>query len=171
MKINARTMDNKRGRFARLCVQVDLDQPLTPRVRIDNNESNMKAISAICFECSCIGHKKETCPTIISTTKPPPSEIRPDRNSTTTQDEEDSTFGAWMVVSKCKPSSKKPLAGPKNPDHGQPKKPATRKSSMHLARNPKPRSQLNNHVNPQMVMSPNGPFSCFLQSGHITSNP
>uniref|UniRef100_A0A2N9ICX1 DUF4283 domain-containing protein n=1 Tax=Fagus sylvatica TaxID=28930 RepID=A0A2N9ICX1_FAGSY len=31
LKVDARTMDNERGRFARLCVQIDLEQPLIPK--------------------------------------------------------------------------------------------------------------------------------------------
>jgi hypothetical protein len=34
LKIDARTVDSVRGRFARLCVQIDLDQPLTPKGHI-----------------------------------------------------------------------------------------------------------------------------------------
>ena len=34
LKVDARTMDNERGHFARLYVQIDLEQPHTPRVRI-----------------------------------------------------------------------------------------------------------------------------------------
>jgi len=34
LKIDARTIDNVQGRFARLCIQVDLDSPLVSKVRI-----------------------------------------------------------------------------------------------------------------------------------------
>ena len=36
LKIDARTVDSVRGRFTCLCVQIDLDQPLTPKGHIDS---------------------------------------------------------------------------------------------------------------------------------------
>jgi hypothetical protein len=71
-------VDSVRGRFARLCVQIDLDQPLTPKVRIGNifQRVQYEGISAICFECECIGHKTSNCPSLIALVPPvqPPPE-------------------------------------------------------------------------------------------------
>ena len=52
LKVDARTMDNKRGRFGRLCVQINLEQPLTSRVCIDDmiQKIQYEGISTICFE-------------------------------------------------------------------------------------------------------------------------
>jgi hypothetical protein len=75
LKIDARTMDNERGRFARLCIQIDLDQPLTPKVRIGNmvQKIQYEGISAICFECGRVGHRIDTCHFKIAQASPCPS--------------------------------------------------------------------------------------------------
>jgi hypothetical protein len=40
LKIDARIVDSVRGRFARLCIQIDLDQPLTPKGHIGSIRIN-----------------------------------------------------------------------------------------------------------------------------------
>jgi hypothetical protein len=109
LKIDARTVDSERGRYARLCVQIDLDQPLTPKVRIDDILwcVQYEGVSTICFECGYVGHKLAVCPTItaalkhlekpIVTVAPPSTDIV-----------ENSKYGEWMLV-----SGKKPVLGRK----------------------------------------------------------
>ena len=72
LKVDARTMDNERGRFARLCVQIDLEQPLIPRVRIGDliQKIQYEGISAICFECGRVGHCLDTCLSKIALASP-----------------------------------------------------------------------------------------------------
>ena len=51
LKIDARIIDSELGRYARLCVQIDLNQPLTPKVRIGDilQRVQYEGISTICF--------------------------------------------------------------------------------------------------------------------------
>jgi hypothetical protein len=95
LKIDVRTVDSVRGRFARLCVQIDLDQPLTPKVRIGNifQRVQYEGISAICFECECIGHKTSNCPSLIALVPPvqPPPESA--ASSSSILDSESSKYG------------------------------------------------------------------------------
>ena len=95
LKIDARTVDSVRGRFARLCVQIDLDQPLMPKVRIGNifQRVQYEGISAICFECECVGHKTSNCPSLIALVppmQPPPESAAP---SSSILDSESSKYG------------------------------------------------------------------------------
>ena len=59
-------MDNERGRFARVCVQIDLDQPLTVKIRIGNRDQKIQyeGISTIYFECGYVGHRASSCPSM-----------------------------------------------------------------------------------------------------------
>lgn len=73
LKVDARTIDNVRGRFSRLCIQVDLDSPLISKVQIGSltQPVQYEGISSICFECGCIGHKSTFCPAIIRPSNTP----------------------------------------------------------------------------------------------------
>lgn len=44
LKIVAKTLNNERGRFARVCIQIDLQQPLVSAIKVGktNNTYNMK---------------------------------------------------------------------------------------------------------------------------------
>lgn len=94
-KVDGRTFRGERGRFARVCIMVDLDKPLVPKVRVGHvwQAVQYEGIGSVYFECGRIGHKKESCPGLIkpmATPLPPPVE------------EQD--FGPWIMVERKKAS-------------------------------------------------------------------
>jgi hypothetical protein len=133
LKVDARTVDGERGRFARLCIQIDLDQPLIPMVRIGDITQwvQYEGIFAICFHCGCVGHKTPNCPLAL------PSTLVPAHIPTTTSpipprpEKEEKGFGEWMIVTrkkfaslKVKPNSNVPTSTdtPQHPNHSDPLK-------------------------------------------------
>ncbi|XP_028790153.1 uncharacterized protein LOC114746133 [Neltuma alba] len=115
----------ERGRFARVCVELDLQKKLVPRVIAANSIYNVEyeGLYLICFVCGRYGHRKETC----SWTLRNPQQLDP-RNSNETKsdaastsrlqqeknreqpDQDSSTanlkiaaeeeFGSWMIVNR-----------------------------------------------------------------------
>ena len=61
LRIDSNTAIGARGRFARLCVQVNLDKPLIKRVHRGKNVMSIQyeGINSLCFSCGSVGHKKE----------------------------------------------------------------------------------------------------------------
>ncbi|GMY19177.1 hypothetical protein FCV25MIE_14416 [Fagus crenata] len=114
LKIDARTADSERGRYARICIQIDIDQPLTPIVRVGDilQKVQYEGISAVCFECGCVGHRITACPLKVNpnnnhglprTTSTPPSSPKSFENG---------KYGDWMLVTRKKihPGNKKTTA-------------------------------------------------------------
>ncbi|KAL6137614.1 hypothetical protein ACLB2K_062904 [Fragaria x ananassa] len=68
VRVDPITISQARGKFARVCVEVDLSKPLRPFVEVESVAYNVvyEGISLICFECGCFGHSKEKCPTVIA---------------------------------------------------------------------------------------------------------
>lgn len=62
-KVDINTTNQSRGRFARVCVQLDLDQPFKTSVCIDGIWFNLEyqGLNMICFECGKFGLLKEEC--------------------------------------------------------------------------------------------------------------
>ncbi|GMY25615.1 hypothetical protein FCV25MIE_20857 [Fagus crenata] len=133
LKVEARTVDGERGRFARLCIQIDLDQPLTPMVHIGdiNQRVQYEGISAICFHCGCVGHKAPNCPLNLPPTSAPVHASTTAPPIPPPPEKEEKGYGEWMLVTrkkfaglKVKPKSNSPTSteNTQNPSHSDPVK-------------------------------------------------
>ncbi|KAK9996394.1 hypothetical protein SO802_021080 [Lithocarpus litseifolius] len=67
LRIDSHTATEARGRYARLCVQVDINKPLINSILISHFEQvvTYEGIHKLCFSCDRIGHKIEACPYTI----------------------------------------------------------------------------------------------------------
>lgn len=56
-----------RGRYARLCIQVDINKPIINTILIGRFKQPViyEGFHKLCFACGRIGHKKEACPFTI----------------------------------------------------------------------------------------------------------
>ncbi|XP_028778406.1 uncharacterized protein LOC114734927 [Neltuma alba] len=54
----------ERGRYARICVEIDLQKKLIPRIISASALFNVEyeGLGLICFQCGRYGHRKEVCP-------------------------------------------------------------------------------------------------------------
>lgn len=57
-----------RGRFARLCIEIDTNVTLKTKIRFGaiTQKLEYKGINLICFQCGKITHKKDNCPSLQS---------------------------------------------------------------------------------------------------------
>lgn len=58
------TLTVARGRFVRLCVEIDLNQPVVGRVGVEGTWYNVEyeGLHLICARCGCYGHLLKDCP-------------------------------------------------------------------------------------------------------------
>ena len=64
LKIDAQIATESRGRYARICVQINLNDPLIRAVRLDNFYQSViyEGLHLLCFSCGHLGHRKGNCP-------------------------------------------------------------------------------------------------------------
>ena len=107
LRIDAHTVHGARGRYARLCIQVNLEEPLPNTVLIGQGRVQAvqyEGINQLCFSCGRVGHRKEVCPYVA---RAPTPIIPSDKANTSAVPEKMSTtgegvFGEWMMVTKRK---------------------------------------------------------------------
>ncbi|XP_050263849.1 uncharacterized protein LOC126708070 [Quercus robur] len=73
LRIDTHTASETRGRFTRLCVQIDVTKPLVTGISIGKFEQSVsyEGIHRLCFDCGRVGHQKEICPFTIRRDIPP----------------------------------------------------------------------------------------------------
>ncbi|CAL9001793.1 unnamed protein product [Prunus brigantina] len=66
-KVDALIMSQARGKFARICVELDLSKPLVPFIEVEGRSYGVvyEGIKLVCFECGCYGHGRDNCPVIL----------------------------------------------------------------------------------------------------------
>lgn len=69
IKVDRNTLKVERGRFARICVEIDLNQPVVGKVWVNGYwyKVSYEGLHIICSSCGCYGHLARNC------TAPPPS--------------------------------------------------------------------------------------------------
>lgn len=72
IKVDRNTLKVERGRFARICVEIDLNQPVVGKVCLNDHwyKVSYEGLHIICSNCGCYGHLGRNC-------KAPPPEIQP----------------------------------------------------------------------------------------------
>lgn len=63
LKLDRATSIHSRGKFARMCVEVDLSQPLISHLLIRGHQLQIEyeGLHLICFSCGCYGHRADQC--------------------------------------------------------------------------------------------------------------
>ncbi|XP_057719429.1 uncharacterized protein LOC130933837 [Arachis stenosperma] len=71
IKIDRTTSIHSRGKFAKICVEIDLAKKLVPKISVMGSELNIeyKGLHQICFTCGKYGHRADMC------TKAPTNEV------------------------------------------------------------------------------------------------
>lgn len=93
VKVYITTLRTERGRYARICIEIDLTKPLTSVITICGYyvKVEYEGLHLICFECSRYGHRSAECGKEANGAIPKEPAKQDSR-----QDGE--VFGTWMVV-------------------------------------------------------------------------
>ncbi|KAK9999219.1 hypothetical protein SO802_018822 [Lithocarpus litseifolius] len=113
LKVDTNTASGTRGRYARLCVQIDLSKPLVRTIQVGKLIQGVlyEGIGALCFACGRVGHRNDGCPHVIrgpeegNSAKQVEGKGKDSRVEVHESTEEDG-YGPWMVVKRKKTSPK-----------------------------------------------------------------
>ncbi|KAF7831289.1 ribonuclease H [Senna tora] len=115
LKIDVNTSQQLRGKFARLCVELDLSKPLLSQYYVHGRHRKIEyeGLHLICFECGVYGHDSEHCPVKKARLEKEKQEKEKEQDSgekiRSNTAEKYSLYGAWMLVVKPR-RSRRPRA-------------------------------------------------------------
>lgn len=128
LRIDTHTAVEARGRYARLCVQLDVNKPLITSIQIGDFKQSVsyEGLQRLCFSCGRLGHRKEACPYTIRPVASPSDSPRSHGNERERMEEPQGlcgtdnsgnhqtdfaaghkdNYGPWMVVARRKNGGK-----------------------------------------------------------------
>ncbi|KAK3204901.1 hypothetical protein Dsin_018947 [Dipteronia sinensis] len=106
-KVDPITESQAKGRFARICVELDISQPLKNVLEVEDRciRVEYENLGLICFQCGCVGYSKESCMEGIGNHKEMVKAHGPVSGSDTNNGDigssgvKNDTFSPWMQVS------------------------------------------------------------------------
>ena len=147
LRIDTHIATETKGKFARICVQIDVNKPLVTAILIGKFEQSIcyEGIQKLCFGCGRVGHRKESCPYIIrqksssertevraegSVPSSPcethvPNKVQKGQGSnesvsrSTKEEATDGTYGPWVVVTHRRNGTKNLMNGGASMDQVQ----------------------------------------------------
>ncbi|KAK3184665.1 hypothetical protein Dsin_031951 [Dipteronia sinensis] len=98
-KVDPVNENQARGRFARICVEIDISKPLIGTVNIEDRSIRVEyeSLGSICFKCGRYGHSKDNCKEGL--VEPIPEDTITKSNSRDNTEMEASAYGPWLLVS------------------------------------------------------------------------
>lgn len=72
LRVDMHTSMEARGKYARICIQVNMSKPLITTLQIGQHYQPLayEGVNKLCFSCSYLGHRKEDCPFTIKPSSP-----------------------------------------------------------------------------------------------------
>ncbi|CAN1818831.1 hypothetical protein LINPERHAP1_LOCUS28511 [Linum perenne] len=73
VRMDHNTQTAERGKFARIAVEIDLNEPLVTGVELDGawQRVEYENLPELCFSCGKVGHEKGSCPSLLQLPAPP----------------------------------------------------------------------------------------------------
>lgn len=101
VRVDGTTREAERGKYAKICVEVDLARPLVPSVCLDGNRQPVEyeGLYQICFRCGQYGHRAETCPvsSVVTSGAAEGDSSEIDQNGVGV---EEGYYGPWMLPNR-----------------------------------------------------------------------
>lgn len=108
LRVDTQTATEPKGRFARLCVQVNFDKLIVKLVKIGGIHQlvQYECINALCFTCGRVGHRTEGCPYNTQKLNDEIEAASSQRAGKEHKESDKGDFGPWILVTqKRKPKN------------------------------------------------------------------
>lgn len=102
LRIDVSAASADRGRYAKLCVEINLSKPLFSKFRLRGKIKRIEyeGIHVICFTCGRYGHRKEDCGHGKEGNESTTSVVNAGEDFRRPESKNTETYGNWMIAKK-----------------------------------------------------------------------
>ncbi|KAG8373229.1 hypothetical protein BUALT_Bualt11G0002000 [Buddleja alternifolia] len=113
IKVDRNTFWASRGKYARICIEIDLSKPLRSAISVNGKLYPVvyENLPVICFECGRVGHRSSACPKLTMEQEIQPETTVQNSNGMRNKFAEvvaEKPYGDWMIAKRNKVGHKKP---------------------------------------------------------------
>ncbi|KAI9080882.1 hypothetical protein K1719_037191 [Acacia pycnantha] len=119
IRLDVHTAQRTRGKFARMCVELDLDKPLVPEFNVEGQTFSVlyESLGQICNKCGRVGHMKEGCDAFHKRNMEVAMTIDEDGANQKNEVEKEEEKGLWRTVQRTRRPRKQTM-GPQKQQSG-----------------------------------------------------
>ncbi|KAI9070476.1 hypothetical protein K1719_047561 [Acacia pycnantha] len=104
IRLDVHTAQRTRGKFARMCVELDLDKPLVPEFNVEGQTFSVlyESLGQICNKCGRVGHMKEGCDAFHKRNMEVAMTVDEDGANQKNEVEKEEEKGLWRTVQRTR---------------------------------------------------------------------
>ncbi|KAI9125353.1 hypothetical protein K1719_003969 [Acacia pycnantha] len=102
IRLDVHTAQRAKGKFARLCVELDLTNPLVPEFIVEGQSLSVEyeSLGLICGKCGRVGHNKQGCEQFHNKNKDMGMEVEEKETQRGKEEDVQSDEGKWKTVQR-----------------------------------------------------------------------
>ncbi|KAI9072462.1 hypothetical protein K1719_045574 [Acacia pycnantha] len=104
ISLDIHTAQRARGKFTRMCVELDLTKPLIPEFNVEGQILSVvyESLGVLCQQCGRVGHKKEECEAFQQRNKTGDMEVEISEECKAAENVQEDSGGRWKTVSRAR---------------------------------------------------------------------
>ncbi|KAI9098542.1 hypothetical protein K1719_025167 [Acacia pycnantha] len=102
IRLDIHTAQRARGKFARMCVELDLTKPLVPEFNVEGQSLSVEyeSLGLLCSKCGLVGHAKQNCDRFHKKSMEGGMEVEEQESQRINVNVEENTEGKWKTVQR-----------------------------------------------------------------------
>ncbi|KAI9084381.1 hypothetical protein K1719_033723 [Acacia pycnantha] len=111
IRLDVHTAQRARGKFARMCVELDLTKPLVPEFSVEGQVLSVvyESLGQLCTKCGRVGHMRDSCDKTLNKQKADGMEVEEQQEIQKTEENRGEPREIWKTVQRTRRPRRIPM--------------------------------------------------------------